>query len=92
MAGLPYTLPVRHPDAPVDVRSLTPTARALYWYLVATEAEQDVAQIVARSGIPVSSIYEAARRYPTVFELRGRLIRRATLPALGPGPNSAIHS
>ena len=90
MPEVPYALPVK--TAPVDVRSLTPTARALFWYLMATQPEQDVAHIVARSGIPVSSIYAAANRFPNVFELRGSLIRRATLPDATTGPTQTIAS
>lgn len=51
---------------------LTPTARALYWYLLAIGVQEvEVTTAAAESGIPRSSIYEAVRRYPEVFEVRG---------------------
>ena len=91
MPEVPYTSPVRSHEPP-DVAALTPTARSLYWYLMATQPEQDVGQIARRSGIPISSIYAAAAKFPTVFELRGSLIRRATLPGTDARPTPDSHS
>lgn len=57
---------------------MTPNARALYWYLRARGDAVTVTQIERESGIPRSSIYEAAQRYPDTFTLTGSLI--ATTP------------
>ena len=61
---------------PDSLRDLTPNARTLWWYLIATGAEQDVRRISQCSGIPLSSVYHAAARYPDHFTLTGSLIRR----------------
>lgn len=58
-----------------DLRTITPSARTLWWYLQATGPEQPVPEIADRSGIPKSSIYEAANRYPDLFQLTGSLLR-----------------
>ena len=66
----------------VDVHTLSPNARALYWYLVARGPSRSVPEIVAESGIPLSSLYKVAQRHPDVFSLTGTLLRLSTRQAL----------
>lgn len=75
----------------VDLASLTPNARALYWYLQATQAEQPVREIAKNSGIPASSVWAAAARYPDVFQLTGALLKtspRTPAPVYTPEPQA----
>lgn len=58
-----------------DLKRLTPSARTLYWYLEATGHEQPVPLIEKRSGMPQSSIYDAAARFPELFQLTGSLLK-----------------
>jgi len=61
---------------------MTPNARALYWYLMATHSEQTVSQIVTASGIPESSVYQACQKFPDVFTLTGSVIRPLHPPTI----------
>lgn len=62
---------------PPDVHNMSPNARALYWFLEA-RGPRTITQIAQESGIPLSSIYKTAQRYPNTFELTGRLIKLST--------------
>jgi hypothetical protein len=53
----------------MDLRRLTPNARALYWYFRACEGPQSAPDISRESGIPTSSVYEVAKLYPQLFTL-----------------------
>jgi hypothetical protein len=58
---------------------MTPSARALYWYLVATQQTTvEIPRAATESGIPTKTIYEQIRNYPDVFELRGSAVARRT--------------
>lgn len=76
------------PPASFDLHSASPNARALYWYLEARGPKLPIQQIAEESGIPLSSLYKVAQRYPETFEITGRLLKlsrpaepnEATLP------------
>lgn len=58
-------------------RDLTPSARALWWYLLATQQTHvELDKAVEESGIPAKTIYEQIRKYPDLFELRGSSVAR----------------
>jgi hypothetical protein len=60
-------------------RDLTPTARALFWYLMATGWKPvEVRTACLQSGIPDKSLYEAIRRFPETFILRGSVVEGRT--------------
>jgi hypothetical protein len=75
VTGTAYRAEVIHP------RALTPSARALYWYLVAVGWNSvEVKAAAAQSGIPDKTIYEAIRNFPDVFRLRGSCVEPNTTP------------
>lgn len=57
---------------------MTPSARALYWYLMARSPHEavDVRTATKESGIPVKTIYEQVRKFPQMFQLLGSSVRR----------------
>jgi hypothetical protein len=68
-------------DGVIHPRALTPSARALYWYLVAVGWNSvEVKNAAAQSGIPDKTIYEAIRNFPDVFRLRGSCVEPNTTP------------
>lgn len=69
---------------PLDLHSVSPNARALYWYLIARGSDLSLAQIVEESGIPLSSVYKVSARHPDVFQITGRLLKLTNLPPLAP--------
>lgn len=73
----------------MKLRDLTPNARALYWFLECRGPSATVAQIAEQSGIPLASIYEAAKRFPAVFELTGSLLQRSNDPGHESGSRTA---
>lgn len=56
-----------------ELKSLLPSARTLYWYLVATGTPQTIPTITAHSGLSRATVYEILSRHPTVFRHDVRL-------------------
>lgn len=57
--------------APSD---LHPSARALYWYLQWKGSPITVTEAARESGIPKSTIYQAAQKFPQTFVLTGNTV------------------
>lgn len=64
-----------------DLTVLTPNARALYWYLRATEPTQPWPTVAASSGIPRSSLYKTAAAHPDLFRTTPSGVTLITSPS-----------